>query len=83
MKNNGIDLANRLLKIQEKIKDVKEEKIILETKLHSVSERLKEIGCDTIEQAQKKIEKLEEDITMLQKEINSGIDELEEIYEED
>ena len=68
-------LANQLLSLKRQIEVDKEKKARLEGPLVSLLDRLKkEFDCGTIEEAQKKVLKLNKDIERLMKSVKEKID---------
>jgi len=78
------DLASRLLEMREKIDSAKEEKSKLEGRRDTYMEQLKtKFGCKTVEAAKKKLATLQDDIEKKEKELVTGMNQLEEEYEWD
>lgn len=79
---SNIDLANKLLALKKNIRDVESEKIKLEAKLETLLEQLKkETGSDDLDKAKKELEAIDGRIRTLQKELDDGVEALEEKYD--
>ena len=75
MAEDAAELANQLLSLKRQIEVDKEKKARLEGQLASLMDRLKkEFDCETIEEAQKKVSKLNKDIERLTKSVKEKID---------
>ena len=75
MAEDAAALANQLLSLKRQIEVDKEKKARLEGQLASLMDRLKkEFNCETIEEAQKKVSKLNKDIERLTKSVKEKID---------
>lgn len=75
MAEDAAALANQLLSLKRQIEVDKEKKARLEGQLASLMDRLKkEFNCETIEEAQKKVSKLNKDIERLMKSVKEKID---------
>jgi len=71
-----------LLELKEKIDKAKEKSSELKGELKSLTKELKDDWqCDTIKEAEKKIETMESEITVLNEKINTGVTKLEEEYD--
>ena len=71
-----------LLELKEKIDKAKEKSSELKGELKSLAMELKDDWqCDTIKEAEKKIETMESEITVLNEKINTGVTKLEEEYD--
>ena len=74
MAEDAAALANQLLSLKRQIEVDKEKKARLEGQLASLMDRLKkEFDCGTIEEAQKKVSKLNKDIERLTKLVKEKI----------
>ena len=74
MAEDAAVLANQLLSLKRQIEVDKEKKARLEGQLASLMDRLKkEFDCGTIEEAQKKVSKLNKDIERLTKLVKEKI----------
>jgi predicted transcriptional regulator len=72
----------KLLQLKEKIDRSKTKLNELAGKENHLLEQLKdEYDCDTVDEANEKLENLDEEIQNLQSKINEGLEELEEKYE--
>ena len=70
-----------LLDLKEKIDQAKEKSAELKGQLKGLTKELSDDwGCTTIEQAERKVTKMESDIEKLNTQINEGVEELEEKY---
>lgn len=74
---SNTDLANRLLKLKDEIKETEQEEIRLKAKLDTALENL---GM-SFEEAKEKMEDLKEKITDLESEIEEASESLEENYD--
>jgi len=71
-----------LLELKEKIDKAKEKSSELKGELKSLMKELKDDWqCDTTDQAEKKIEEMENEITILNDKIKKGVEKLEEKYD--
>lgn len=71
-----------LIKLKGKIDKAKQEVSELSGQQKALQSQLKEeFECATIEQAAKKLEKMEQDQTKLQEQIDTALEEIEEQYE--
>lgn len=81
MAEDAAALANQLLSLKRQIEVDKEKKARLEGQLASLMDRLKkEFDCETIEEAQKKVSKLNKDIERLTKSVKEKIDTIRQGY---
>ena len=70
-----------LLDLKEKIDQAKEKSSELKGQLKGLTKELSDDwGCTNIEQAEKKVKKMETDINKLNEQIKTGVNELEEKY---
>ena len=70
-----------LLNLKKEINDAKAEVAGLNGQLTALMKQLKDDwGCTTLDQADKKIAQMEEEITKVQKQLQEGIAELQEKY---
>jgi predicted nucleic acid-binding Zn-ribbon protein len=75
---------NELLSLKREIDDAKEKNLQLKGQLEALLQQLKDgFGCETVEQANKKVKSLEKQITDLSNEIETGMQELEEKHFKD
>ena len=71
-----------LLELKEKIDQAKEKSSELKGQLQGLSKELKDDWqCDSVAQAEKKIETMETEITALNDKIKKGVEKLEEDYD--
>ncbi len=84
MASNGKDqLGRKLLQIKEELEKKKSQRSELQGELKSLMKQLKEFGVDTIEQAYKIQEKQSAELKKLEQSIQEGIEEIEQLMEED
>jgi predicted nucleic acid-binding Zn-ribbon protein len=75
---------NELLSLKREIDDAKEKNLQLKGQLDALLQQLKDgFGCETVEQANKKVKSLEKQIGDLSNEIETGMQELEEKHFKD
>ena len=71
----------QLLDLKEEIGEAKNKVAELKGQQNALMKQLKEEwGCTTLEQAEKKIAQIEEEVAILQRQIEKGIEELQEKY---
>lgn len=81
MADDASVLATQLLNLKRQFEVDKEKKARLEGKLASLMDRLqKEFGCKTVQEAEKKLEKLNADIEQLQMSVKEKISDLRREY---
>lgn len=73
------NLANRLLDLKESISSKKEQKIKLEGKLSLLKDQLCQLGCDSVEDAEKKCLELINERSQLQSRIEKELLKIEKI----
>ena len=71
------ELVERLSKIKDKIEESKRLKANYEGRLATEMKNLKLLGCETLEEAYKKLEEYEESIPRLEAKIKDGVVKLE------
>ncbi len=76
-----ITTEEKLLNLKKKIEDAKTERAQFEGKLSLLYERLKELGCKSVENAEKQIKILKEEAAKLEMEVQNRIKEFEEKYQ--
>ena len=71
-----------LIELKEKIDSAKEKAAELTGRQKGLMKELKDDwGCDTVAQAEKKIEEMETEVTQINEKIKKGVEELEEEYD--
>lgn len=73
-------IEEKLFRIKEQIELAKTDKSIYEGKLAVQMERLKELGCDSVESANEKLKALQLEIDKLEKEISVGLTKFEKEF---
>lgn len=68
-----MEVEERLFSIKKKIESAKTEKAQLDGKLAVQFERLKELGCTSVKEAQKRAEDLRKEAEKLESEIEEGL----------
>ena len=75
--------TEKLFELKERIEEAKTDKSKLEGRLEELMKRLDtDFGCKTVPAAEKKLKVFKKEITDMQSELDMGIDELKEIYED-
>jgi uncharacterized protein (DUF3084 family) len=72
-----MELEQKLLKFKASIEQAKSEVATHKGKLEVQMERLKELGCSSVEDANKKIKELDKKVEQLDKEIKEGVEKFE------
>ena len=73
------DIAKKLMNFKDRLEEAKQGESRVEGKIQSLTERLeKSCGCKDETEAEKKIEQLDKRIERFRREIEEGINELEE-----
>ncbi len=77
---SGEDLGRRLLDLKEQLEKQKQKRAEMQGELKSMNRRLeKEFGLDSVDAAEKYVEREEVDLQSIQEAISEKIDELEEM----
>lgn len=73
------DLAKKIMNFKDQLEEAKREESRIEGKMQTLTERLeKSCGCKDEKEAEKKIDQLDKRAERFEKEIETGIEELEE-----
>jgi len=82
MESNGADrLGRRLLKIKEELEEKKAKRLELQGELKSLMNQLKELGVNSLEEAEEMIHQMEKDLEKMREFIEEQIDEIEGLME--
>ena len=73
------DVGRKLLDLKEQLEKKKEKRQELQGELKSFMKQLKELGIDSVEQAEMQMDKNEKMLNEMEKDINNKINELEEL----
>lgn len=74
------DIMEKLKQCQKKLEAAEKEKVVLDTKLSSYMEQLKDLGYNSTKEAQKAIVKLEQECETLEDTLEEKIHEFEKQY---
>ena len=78
MESNGADrLGRRLLKIKEELEEKKAKRLELQGELKSIMNQLKELGVNSLEEAEEMIHQMEKDLEKMRESIEEEIKEIE------
>ena len=82
MESNGADrLGRRLLKIKEELEEKKAKRLELQGELKSLMNQLKELGVDSLEEAEEMINQIEKELEEIRESIEEEIKEIEGLME--
>ena len=82
MESNGADrLGRRLLKIKEELEEKKAKRLELQGELKSLMNQLKELGVNSLEEAEEMIHQMEKELEEIRESIEEQIDEIEGLME--
>jgi predicted nucleic acid-binding Zn-ribbon protein len=82
MESNGADkLGRKLLKIKEELEEKKAKRLELQGELKSLINQLKELGVNSLEEAEEMIHQTEKDLEKMRESIEEQIGEIEELME--
>lgn len=80
MAGHGSDqLGRKLLHLKESLEKKKAQRSELQGELKSLMKQLKELGVDSVEQAQQVIQKQEQEIEEIARDVQAGITEIERL----
>ena len=78
MESNGADkLGRKLLKIKEELEEKKAKRLELQGELKSIMNQLKELGVNSLEEAEEMIHQMEKDLEKMRESIEEEIKEIE------
>lgn len=83
MASNGKDIGRKLLQIRDELEKKKSQRSETQGELKSLMKRLKEFGVETLEQAEKLIQKQEAELEKMQSTIEEGIEEIEQMMDDE
>ena len=75
-----MNTEERLMQIKQSIESAKKNKATYEGKLAVQMDRLKDLGCKSIEDAEKRLKKLQTEIDALEEEVETSMKKFEEEY---
>ena len=82
MESNGADrLGRKLLKIKEELEEKKAKRLELQGELKSLMNQLKELGVDSLEEAEEMTHQMEKDLEKMRESIKEQIEEIEGLME--
>ena len=82
MESNGADkLGRKLLKIKEELEEKKAKRLELQGELKSLMNQLKELGVNSLEEAEEMINQMEKDLEKMKESIEEEIKEIERLME--
>ena len=82
MESNGADkLGRKLLKIKEELEEKKAKRLELQGELKSLMNQLKELGVNSLEEAEEMIHQMEKDLEKMRESIEEEIKEIEGLME--
>jgi len=82
MERNGADrLGRKLLKIKEELEEKKAKRLELQGELKSLMNQLKELGVDSLEEAEEMINQIEKELEEIRESIEEEIKEIEGLME--
>ena len=82
MESNGADkLGRKLLKIKEELEEKKAKRLELQGELKSLMNQLKELGVNSLEEAEEMIHQIEKDLEKMRESIEEEIKEIEGLME--
>ncbi len=82
MESNGADrLGRRLLKIKEELEEKKAKRLELQGELKSLMNQLKELGVNSLEEAEEMIHQMEKELEEIRESIEEEIKEIEGLME--
>ena len=82
MESNGADkLGRKLLKIKEELEEKKAKRLELQGELKSLMNQLKELGVNSLEEAEEMIHQMEKELEEIRESIEEEIKEIEELME--
>ena len=83
MESNGADkqLGRKLLKIKEELEEKKAKRLELQGELKSLMNQLKELGVNSLEEAEEMIHQMEKDLEKMRESIDEEIKEIEGLME--
>jgi len=82
MERNGADrLGRKLLKIKEELEEKKAKRLELQGELKSLMNQLKELGVNSLEEAEEMINQMEKDLEKMKESIEEEIKEIERLME--
>ncbi len=78
MESNGADrLGRKLLKIKEELEQKKAKRLELQGELKSLMNQLKELGVNSLEEAEEMIHQMEKDLEKMRESIEEQIEQIE------
>lgn len=82
MESNGADrLGRKLLKIKEELEEKKAKRLELQGELKSLMNQLKELGVNSLEEAEEMIHQIEKELEEIRESIEEEIKEIEGLME--
>ena len=82
MESNGADkLGRKLLKIKEELEEKKAKRLELQGELKSLMNQLKELGVNSLEEAEEMIHQMEKELEEIRESIEEEIKEIEGLME--
>ena len=82
MESNGADrLGRRLLKIKEELEEKKAKRLELQGEVKSLMNQLKELGVNSLEEAEEMIHQMEKDLEKMRESIDEQIEQIEGLME--
>lgn len=84
MESNGADrLGRKLLQIKEELEEKKAKRLELQGELKSLMNQLKDLGVNSLEEAEEMIHQMEKDLEHMKETIENQIEEIEELMEDE
>lgn len=83
MAGNGSKLGQKLLRIKEELEEKKALQAQLQGELNELMKQLQEFGAETVEEAGEILQKQENEIKDLETTIQEGIDEIEDMMNDE
>ncbi len=82
MESNGTDkLGRKLLKIKEELEEKKAKRLELQGELKSLMNQLKELGVNSLEEAEEMTYQMEKDLEKMRESIEEQIEQIERLME--
>ena len=82
MERNGADrLGRKLLKIKEELEEKKAKRLELQGELKSLMNQLKELGVNSLEEAEEMIHRMEKELGEIRESIEEQIEQIEALME--
>ena len=82
MESNGADrLGRKLLRINEELEEKKAKRLELQGELKSLMNQLKELGVNSLEEAEEMIHQMEKDLVKMRESIEEQIEQIEGLME--